>query len=98
MADAGTLNQAARTAKSAVRQALRRRNLRGQRGQRNAAGKLCTAKQLFSPATRCPALDSGNTDAIQPCLSAPLGLACRLAEALRTTGGAAFHNSFSTDF
>src|SRR5207302_1422689 len=36
------------------------------RAQRNAASKLCTAKQLFAPAARFTALDSGNTDAIQP--------------------------------
>jgi len=32
----------------------------------NAALQLCTAKQLFGPAGRFPALDFRNTDAIQP--------------------------------
>ena len=37
--------------------------------ERNAAAKLCTAKQLFVPLARFIALDSGNRDAIQPCPS-----------------------------
>jgi hypothetical protein len=49
---------AATAAKSAVRQAVRARNLRGKRGKRNARAKLCTAKQLFARQARFLALDS----------------------------------------
>src|ERR1700682_3787146 len=66
MLPARPFHEARRTAKSAVRQAFRPGNLRGKRGQRNGASQLCTAKQLFGPMARWPALDSGNRDAIQP--------------------------------
>src|SRR6266576_3424137 len=49
---ARTFNGRPRTAKSAVRQAFRGGNLRGNRGKYNAASQLCTAKQLFGPAGR----------------------------------------------
>ena len=49
-----------------VRQAFRGRNLRNKQGERNAARKLCTAKQLFPPAPRFITLDSRNRGAIQP--------------------------------
>jgi hypothetical protein len=60
--------------KSAVRQAVRRRNLRGKQGQRNAGSKLCTAKQLFGTAARCTALEFGDTDAIQRPFPLPTGV------------------------
>src|SRR6202048_973101 len=66
MLTARTFHEARRTAKFAVRQAFTPGNLRGKRGQRNGASQLCTAKQLFGPLARWPALDSGNRDAIQP--------------------------------
>src|ERR1700730_6068725 len=66
MTDGADPGWAGRTAKFPVRQAFRPGNLRGKRAQRNVASKLCTAKQLFGPAARFIALDSGTRAAIRP--------------------------------
>src|SRR4051794_11020503 len=55
---------ACRPAKDSVRQAVRSRNLRGKLAERNAATKLCTAKQLLRPNRRLIALACRNRDAI----------------------------------
>src|SRR6202171_2938587 len=96
MLPARPFHEARRTAKSAVRQAFRPGNLRGKRGQRNGASQLCTAKQLFGPMARWPALDSGNRDAIQP---APASRCHSPASAIRrhpriTSRAALFRRSF----
>src|SRR6202795_1515116 len=80
MLTARAFHEARRTENLAGRQAFTPGNLRGKRGQRNGASQLCTAKQLFGPLARWPALDSGNRDAIQP---APVSRCHSPASAIR---------------